>query len=58
MQQVERWAHFVKDNPTKWRKIHTKFINAIFQEHEQFKERILKTPNGKEKLDLLYHKKR
>ena len=54
--QVERWAHFVKDNPTKWKTIHSEFINAIFDKHEQFKVRLLKTPQGKEKLAKLYRK--
>ncbi len=52
--QIERWAHFVRDNPTKWKKIHTEFIDAIFDKHEQFKERLRKTPGGKEKLKKLY----
>lgn len=54
MEQVERWAHFVRDNPTKWKKIHTEFINALFDKHYQFRERLLKTPGGKEKLVKLY----
>lgn len=55
MEQIERWAQFVKNNPTKWKKIHTRFINSIFDKHEQFKKRILKTPNGKKKLAKLYN---
>ena len=53
-EQIERWANFVKNNPTKWKKIHTEFINSIFDKHEQFKERMLKIPGGKEKLNKLY----
>ena len=53
-QQVERWAHFVKENPTKWKKIHAEFINALFEKHESFRNRLLQTPNGKEKLQQLY----
>ena len=56
MEQVERWAHFVKNNPTKWKTIHTEFINALFDKHRQFIERIKKTPNGKEKLRQLFRK--
>lgn len=58
MQQVQRWAHFVKENPTKWKKIHTEFINALFEKHEAFRERLLQTPNGKEKLQKLYNTRR
>ena len=54
LEQVERWAHFVRDNPTTWKVIHTKFINAVFDKHHQFRERILATPHGKEKLIELY----
>lgn len=50
MQQVERWAKFVKNNPKKWRKDHTAFINAIFENHYKFVERLSKMPDGKEKL--------
>ena len=52
--QIERWANFVKNNPNKWKSIHTEFINALFEKHDQFKIRLLKTPNGKEKLARLY----
>ena len=55
MEQVERWAEFVRNNPGKWKKIHSEFINSIFQKHEQFRERILKTPHGKDKLAKLYN---
>ncbi len=54
MQQVERWALFVKENPTKWKKIHTEFINALFEKHDSFRNKLLQTPNGKEKLQKLY----
>jgi hypothetical protein len=52
LDQVERWANFVKNNPTKWKAIPTEFINAIFQKHEVFRKRLLQTP-GNEKLELL-----
>tara|TARA_Y100000310_G_scaffold78020_1_gene74631 strand:- start:35316 stop:35540 length:225 start_codon:yes stop_codon:yes gene_type:complete len=41
-EQIERWAKFVRENPNKWKKIHTKFINAIFDKHYQFRERYIK----------------
>ena len=52
--QIERWALFIKENPTTWKKIHTEFINALFEKHEQFKARLEKTAEGKEKLAKLY----
>ena len=54
IEQIERWAHFVKENPTTWKKIHTEFINALFDKHDQFRERLVKTPGGREKLARLY----
>ena len=54
MEHVERWAAFVRENPTKWKKPHTEFINALFEKNQQFVERLLKTPRGKEKLIELY----
>jgi uncharacterized protein YeaO (DUF488 family) len=54
MDQVERWAHFVRNNPHKWKKFHTEFINAIFEKHDQFRKRLLNTPEGKKKLKELY----
>ncbi len=56
LDQIERWAEFIRNNPHKWKKIHTEFINAIFDKHEQFKKRLLAQPNGKEKWDKLYNK--
>ncbi len=53
MEQVERWARFVRDNPTKWKRVHTEFINAIFDKEKQFRERLLLMPEGKEKLAKL-----
>lgn len=53
-EQIERWALFVRNNPNSWKKIHTKFIDAIFEKHYQFREELLKTPKGKEKLKELY----
>ncbi len=54
-EQVERWAHFVRDNPTKWKKIHTEFINALFQKNEEVLKRLLQQPDGKKKLIELYN---
>ena len=54
MEQVERWANFVKNNPDKWKKIHTHFINAQFEKHRAFIKRLLKEPDGFEKIVKLY----
>jgi len=54
MEQVERWANFVKNNPDKWKKIHTEFINAQFEKHQKFVRKILSEKNGFEKLVEIY----
>lgn len=56
MESVEIWANYVKENPTKWKKQHTKFIDSQFIKHREFVKRLLKTKNGKEKLKKLYKK--
>ena len=52
--QIERWARFMKENPHTWKEIHTNFINAIFNKHDDFVRRLLKSPSGKEKFEMLY----
>ena len=54
MEQVERWARFVREHPDEWRKPHTEFINAIFQNHERVLKELLRTKEGREKVERLY----
>lgn len=58
MDQVMRWAKYVRDNPTTWKKIHTEFIDAIFEKHEQFVQRLKASPGGEEKLRQLQEMRR
>jgi len=51
---ITRWAQYVKENPTKWKKQHTRFINSIFEKHYSWEEKMLAKPNGKEILAKLY----
>ena len=53
--QIERWAEYVKNNPTKWKKVHTGFINAQFEKQAGFLKRLVKTKNGKKKIIALYN---
>ncbi len=55
MEQVEKWAYYVRDNPNDWKKIHTEFINALFKKQEDFIKRLAKTKGGKEKIIKLYN---
>ncbi len=52
-EQIIRWANFVRDNPSAWKKPHTEFINALFQKQEEFRERLLQTPGGEAKWQRL-----
>ena len=54
LEQVERWARYVRDNPQKWKESHTTFINALFEKNEEVISKILNTKNGKEKIIRLY----
>tara|TARA_Y100000310_G_scaffold335964_1_gene419316 strand:- start:1710 stop:1931 length:222 start_codon:yes stop_codon:yes gene_type:complete len=54
MEHVERWANFVRNNPDKWKKIHTQFIDSLFLKNKEVRERLLKQPSGKEKLKEIY----
>lgn len=54
-EQVERWAYFVRNNPKLWKKIHTEFIDGLFDKQSQVMERLLKTAEGKEKIVALYN---
>jgi len=53
--QITRWALFVKNNPHKWKKIHTEFIDAQFEKSERFYKAFSKTKKGKEKIINLFN---
>ncbi len=53
MEQVERWAHYVKTDP-RWRDAHDQFINAQYEMAHAFIKRLAKQPGGKEKIIKLY----
>lgn len=52
--QIERWVEFVRNNPDKWKKIHTKFINSLFLNQQRVYRELSKTKEGKKKLIELY----
>ena len=52
-EQIERWGKFVKENPTKWKKEHTAFIDAQIKKSWDFYERLKATPEGAEKIRKL-----
>ena len=55
MESVEKWAFFVKNNPKKWKKIHTEFINSQFKKSDDFIKRLLNQKDGIKKILELYN---
>jgi hypothetical protein len=53
-EEIDRWIKYMKENPDKWKKIHTQFINAQFDKSCRFIELLLKEPNGREKIINAY----
>lgn len=53
MESVERWAKFVMTHKD-WKKIHSKFIDAQFNNAYRVIGELLKQPNGREKIKQLY----
>lgn len=51
---IVRWANFVRNNPTKWKKFHTDFINAQIKMNREFLKRLSKQKGGPEKIIKLY----
>ena len=52
--EIDRWIQYMKEHPSTWKKMHTEFINAQFEKSEAFINRLLKEPNGKEKIINAY----
>ncbi|MFH0837271.1 MAG: hypothetical protein V1870_04030 [Candidatus Aenigmatarchaeota archaeon] len=52
--QVERWANFVRDNPTKWKKIHTELIDSQIMKARQFVDKLAETDEGKKRIIEAY----
>ena len=53
-EEIDRWIKYMKENPDKWKKIHTVFINAQFSKANNFIKELIKEPNGKEKIIKAY----
>ena len=58
MEQVERWALYVKEHPTAWKKEHTAFIDSVYHMAWNAVERIAQQPCGKEKVEKLREMRR
>ncbi len=54
MDQVERWARFVRDNPRRvWKKEQAALVDAQLAIANRFYSRLEKTPDGREKIRRL-----
>lgn len=54
MEQVERWAEFVRSNPRwKWKQAVNLLINAQYEKADDFYKRLEKTEKGREILERL-----
>ena len=53
LEQIERWAKFIRENPDKWRRQHTLFLNAqIICANEKY-EKLKKMSNGEKIIEEL-----
>ncbi len=54
MEQVEKWAEFVKNNPReKWKKAVNLLIDSVYEKADGFYRRLEKTEKGREILERL-----
>jgi hypothetical protein len=50
MEQVERWARYVRENPDRWKSKIKPFIDSQIIMSRRFYERLAETPQGREKI--------
>ena len=56
IEQITRWANYIKTHSKdEWREKHQNFINAQFQMHYSFVEKMLKKKNGKQLLRKIFN---
>lgn len=54
-EEIDRWIQYMKDHPDTWKAEHSMFINAQFNKADAFIRRLLKEPNGREKIIKAYN---
>ncbi len=54
LEQIDRWAEYVRTSRGAWKKEHTAFINAQFEKADAFYRRLAQTPGGKEKIRAIF----
>ena len=53
LEQVIRWAKYVKENPDKWKSKVNALIDSQISMNKRFYKNLAKTPNGKQKIEKL-----
>lgn len=54
IEQVERWAEFVRNNPRdKWKKVINLLMNATYQKADEFYKNLENTEEGRKILERL-----
>ena len=54
LEQIDRWAEYVKTSDGEWKKHHSAFINAQFENSYSFYKRLAKQPGGVETIIGLF----
>ncbi len=52
-EQIERWAEYVRNNPTKWKSKFKEFLDAQIIISRRFYSKLAKTKEGREKINML-----
>lgn len=50
LEQIDRWAKYVKESNGAWKKPHAEFLDAQIKMANEFWHRLAKTPEGKKKI--------
>jgi len=53
MEQIERWANYVRENPDKWKAKFKEFIDSQIIISRRFYKKLAETKEGREKIKLL-----
>ena len=53
IEQVERWAEYVKNNPQTWKQQLKPFLDAQIIMARRFYNKLAQTPEGRKKIKLL-----
>ncbi len=53
VEQIERWAKYVRENPDKWKPRFKGFIDSQIIMARRFYKKLAETEGGKEKIKLL-----